>query len=86
MLDPFVGEVSIFPYEFAPKDWLPCDGRMLPVSNDNLQLFSLIGNRFGGDGRQTFALPKMAPPAAEEGGASLGYFMCVKGIYPSRPK
>ena len=83
MIDPYIGEVSLFPYEFEPEGWARCDGRLLPIEKQ-MVLFSLIGNRFGGDGRVTFALPKMPPPPTSEG-ATLGYFISIGGIYPRRP-
>ena len=80
MMDPFYGEVSLFPYERVPEGWARCDGQLLPIEQ-HTALFSLIGNRFGGDGRRNFALPKMKPLPTEEG-AALGYFISIGGIYP----
>lgn len=56
--DPFVGEICTFAFNFCPSDYLPADGRELPIS-ENQALFSLIGNTFGGDGQTTFALPDL---------------------------
>jgi microcystin-dependent protein len=56
--EPFIGEIRAFAFGFVPVDWLPCDGRTLPIS-DNPTLYSVIGNVFGGDGRTTFALPDL---------------------------
>ena len=56
MADPFVAEVRIFPFTFAPKGWAFCDGQLLPISQ-NTALFSLLGTMYGGDGKSTFALP-----------------------------
>lgn len=58
MSEPFIAEVRIMPYSFAPRDWAYCDGQLLPISQ-NPTLFSLIGNIYGGDGRTTFALPNL---------------------------
>ena len=58
MADPFVAEIRIFPFNFAPKYWAFCDGQLLPLSQ-NTALFSLLGTTYGGDGRSTFALPDM---------------------------
>src|SRR5678816_4090079 len=58
MSDPFVAEVRIFPFNFAPKGWAFCDGQLLPISQ-NTALFSLLGTTYGGDGKSTFALPNM---------------------------
>jgi microcystin-dependent protein len=58
MADPFVAEIRIFPFNFAPKGWAFCDGQLLPLSQ-NTALFSLLGTFYGGDGKSTFALPDM---------------------------
>ncbi len=57
-MDPFVAEIRIFPFNFAPKGWAFCDGQILPISQ-NTALFSLLGTIYGGDGRSNFALPNM---------------------------
>ena len=57
-MDPFVAEIRIFPFNFAPKGWAWCDGQLLPISQ-NTALFSLLGTTYGGDGKSTFALPDM---------------------------
>jgi microcystin-dependent protein len=56
MADPFVAEVRIFPFNFAPKGWAWCNGQLMPLSQ-NTALFSLLGTMYGGDGKSTFALP-----------------------------
>jgi microcystin-dependent protein len=56
--DPFVAEIRIFPFNFAPTGWAICDGQLLPLSQ-NTALFSLLGTTYGGDGKSTFALPNM---------------------------
>ena len=58
MADPFVAEIRIFPFNFAPKGWAFCDGQLLPISQ-NTALFSLLGTTYGGDGRSNFALPNL---------------------------
>src|SRR6187200_2928869 len=57
-MDPFVAEIRIFPFNFAPKGWAWCQGQLLPLSQ-NTALFSLLGTTYGGDGKSTFALPDM---------------------------
>lgn len=57
-MDPFVAEIRIFPFNFAPKGWAFCDGQLLPLSQ-NTALFSLLGTMYGGDGKSTFALPDL---------------------------
>jgi microcystin-dependent protein len=58
MADPFVAEIRIFPFNFAPTGWAFCDGQLMPISQ-NTALFSLLGTTYGGDGRSNFALPNM---------------------------
>jgi microcystin-dependent protein len=58
MADPFVAEIRIFPFNFAPKGWAFCDGQILPLSQ-NTALFSLLGTTYGGNGQSTFALPNL---------------------------
>lgn len=58
MADPFVAEIRIYPFNFAPKGWAFCDGQILPLSQ-NTALFSLLGTTYGGDGKSNFALPNM---------------------------
>jgi microcystin-dependent protein len=58
MSNPFVAEIRIFPFNFAPTGWAFCDGQLLPLSQ-NTALFSLLGTTYGGDGNSNFALPNM---------------------------
>lgn len=58
MADPFVAEIRIFGFNFAPTGWATCDGQLLPISQ-NTALFSLLGTTYGGDGKSTFALPNL---------------------------
>jgi microcystin-dependent protein len=57
-MDPFVAEIRIFPFNFAPKGWAFCDGQIMSISQ-NTALFSLLGTTYGGDGKSNFALPDM---------------------------
>jgi microcystin-dependent protein len=77
MADPFVAEIRIFPFNFAPKGWAFCNGQLLPISQ-NTALFSLLGTFYGGDGKSTFALPDMqgnAPIHAGQGPGLSEYFL-----------
>jgi microcystin-dependent protein len=58
MSNPFVAEIRIFPFNFAPSGWAFCNGQILPLSQ-NTALFSLLGTTYGGDGKSNFALPNM---------------------------
>ena len=59
MTSPFVAEIRIFPFNFAPTGWALCDGQLLSISPNTAPLFSLLGTTYGGDGRTTFALPNL---------------------------
>lgn len=58
MSTPFLSEIKITSFNFPPKGWAMCNGQLLPI-NQNQALFSLLGTTYGGDGRQTFALPDL---------------------------
>lgn len=72
MADPFVSEIRIFGFNFAPKGWAFCDGQLLPISQ-NTALFALLGTYYGGDGKSTFALPDLqgSVPIAQGQGQGL---------------
>ena len=71
MADPFVAEIRIFPFNFAPQGWAFCNGQLMPLSQ-NTALFSLLGVTYGGDGQSTFALPDMAGNAPMHPGQGPG--------------
>ncbi|MDB5093772.1 MAG: phage Tail Collar domain protein [Candidatus Eremiobacteraeota bacterium] len=58
MSNPFVAEIRIFPFNFAPKGWAFCAGQLMPISQ-NTALFSLLGTYYGGDGKSNFGLPNL---------------------------
>ena len=58
MADPFVAEIRIFPFTFAPRGWAFCNGQIIPISQ-NTALFALLGTFYGGNGQSTFALPNL---------------------------
>src|SRR5262245_17908790 len=77
MLSPFIGEVVLYPYNFAPTNWVSCAGQLIQVSQDTV-LASLLGTEFGGDGKQTFGLPNyqsVSPP-------NMLYCIALIGILP----
>ena len=57
-MQPFLGEIKLLPWDWAPRQWALCNGALLPISQ-NAALFSLLGTQYGGDGRVTFALPDL---------------------------
>lgn len=78
-MEPFIGQVELFAFTSPPRGWMPCDGRVLEVKK-NTALFSILRDRFGGDGKTTFALPDLKDAAP----ADCGYFIAVQGVYPPR--
>ncbi len=69
MSEPFIGEIKLVPYGFAPRGWAACNGQLLPI-NQNQALFSILGTTYGGNGSTNFALPNLvarAPVGAGQG-------------------
>ena len=71
MSAPFVAEITMFGFNFAPKGWAFCNGQLLPISQ-NTALFSLLGTNYGGDGKSTFGLPNLQGQAVTCQGQSPG--------------
>ena len=71
MAEPFLGEIEVFPFGFAPKGWAFCAGQILPI-NQNTALFALLGTTFGGDGISNFALPDLRGRVANAFGQGPG--------------
>ena len=73
MSEPFLAEICIVGFNFAPRGWAFCDGQILPI-NQNQSLYSLLGTTYGGDGRTSFALPDLRGrvPVHVGGGWSIG--------------
>ena len=78
--DPFVGEISLVAFSYAPDGWALCDGRLLPTSQYDA-LYSLIGTTYGGDGVSTFALPDLRGRAAIGAGTGQGLSPVERGQY-----
>jgi microcystin-dependent protein len=71
MADPFVAEIRIFGFNFAPTGWAMCNGQIMPISQ-NTALFALLGTVYGGDGKSTFALPNLQGSAPMHPGQGSG--------------
>jgi microcystin-dependent protein len=71
MAEPFLGELRLFSFAFAPKYWALCNGQLLPI-NQNQALYSLLGNYYGGDGKTTYALPDLRGRTPIHRGGSSG--------------
>lgn len=68
MADPFIGEIKLVSFNFAPRGWASCNGQLLPIGQ-NQALFALLGTQYGGDGRVNFALPDLRGRMAVHVGA-----------------
>lgn len=80
MAEPFLSEIRIMSFGFAPKGWALCNGQLLPI-NQNQGLFSLLGTTFGGDGRVNFALPNLQAQTPIHVGS--GHTLGEKGGQPA---
>jgi microcystin-dependent protein len=78
MAEPFIGQINIFPYNFAPRNWAFCQGQIMSIAQ-NTALFSLLGTTFGGNGQTTFALPDLRGRAAVGSGQGPGLQNYVLG-------
>jgi microcystin-dependent protein len=76
-MDPYLGEILLVAFGYAPKDWYKCEGQIMAIS-ENDALFTLLGTAYGGDGVSTFRLPTMTAPTG------MNYIICAVGIFPSR--
>src|SRR5688500_1586896 len=76
MAEPFLSEIRIMSFVFAPKGWALCNGQLLPI-NQNQALFSLLGTTYGGDGRVNFALPDLRARVPMHSGA--GHILGERG-------
>ena len=72
-----IGEVRLFAGDYAPANWAFCDGQLMAISQ-NEALFSILGTRYGGDGLNSFSLPKL------ESVGEVKYIICLEGNYPRR--
>jgi microcystin-dependent protein len=77
-IDPYLGQIILVPYNFAPAGWARCDGQLLPIAQ-NTALFSLLGTQFGGNGTTTFALPDLRGRVPMGDGSGTGLTPTVVG-------
>lgn len=97
-MEPIIGQIIHFAGNFVPRGWLLCDGRLLTIEN-NTALYSVIGNKYGGDGLTTFALPDFRfhkeSKIENKGGSDFNYgqhlnqllvIIAKNGSYPSKIK
>ncbi|ALG67364.1 tail fiber protein [Beggiatoa leptomitoformis] len=81
-MDPILGMVCLFPWNWDTAGWAKCNGRLLQISQ-NPALYSLLGNEFGGTPGQTFALPSI-PAIKTANGGDVDYYIATQGVYPYR--
>jgi len=79
-MEPFIGEIQLFPFGYTPPYWMICHGGLVPIAH-NESLFSLIGTNYGGDGCCTFALPDLRGVSPVPG---MEYYIALKGELPSQ--
>lgn len=84
MSDQFVAEIRMFGFNFAPRGWAFCNGQIMPISQ-NTALFSLLGTIYGGDGKNTFALPNMQGNAPLQQGQAPGLSLYALGEETGTP-
>ena len=82
-VEPYIGQVGTFGFDFCPRGWAKMNGQLLSISQ-NTALFSLLGTSYGGDGRSTFALPLMQPILTLDRKA-IPWCISLQGIFPPRP-
>jgi microcystin-dependent protein len=83
-MDPFLAEIRIFGFNFAPTGWATCDGQLLPISQ-NTALFALLGTMYGGNGKSNFALPDLtgAGPVGSGPGPDQQYYQGMMAGSPT---
>lgn len=92
MVEPYISVITLWAGVFCPDNWAFCEGQTLPISQHNA-LFALIGNFYGGDGRNTFCLPDLRekdeegnPISMEENikRGKVAHIICLMGVFPPR--
>lgn len=75
-MNSFAGAIMLFGGDFAPQGWELCNGQLLSIAQ-NTALFSILGTKYGGDGKTTFALPNLSGPEGTT------YIICIFGVMPA---
>ena len=79
-MEPYLGQIQLFPYNFVPRGWAFCEGQLLKI-RENTALFSLLGTTYGGDGQETFGLPRLKD---KEPHPHMHYCIALEGVFPQR--
>ncbi|WP_218511353.1 phage tail protein [Variovorax sp. dw_308] len=80
-MDPILASIQLFAFNFAPLNWMVCDGSLVPISQ-HAAVFSLVGTTYGGDGMTNFGLPNLKGKEPVPGSV---FCICMQGIFPQRP-
>lgn len=83
-MDCYIGAIFLFAGNYAPQDFLLCEGQILPIQQ-YAALYSILGIQYGGDGSRTFALPNLPKVPDTDGRGESRYIICINGLYPCRP-
>ena len=79
-MEPFIGQIQAFGFNYAPNGWAACEGQTVPIVS-NQALFSLLGTTYGGDGQTTFGLPDLREASTRD---NVHYCIAINGSYPPR--
>jgi microcystin-dependent protein len=79
-MDPFLGQIQLFAFGYAPQGWMLCDGAQLQITQ-NTALYSLIGTTYGGNGSSYFNIPNLINASPVKG---MSFYIAVQGLYPQR--
>lgn len=79
-MEPTLGQVQAFAFNFAPSGWMKCQGQQLQIAQYQA-LFALLGTTYGGDGRTTFALPDLTTQSKAD---NVNYCIAWNGVFPAR--
>lgn len=79
-MDPYIGQIQLFAFNFAPSGWLPCQGQQLQIAQ-NQALYALIGITYGGNGSTYFNLPDLRGAEPVPGNQ---YCIAIQGLFPTR--
>ncbi len=82
-MDTYLGQINLFAFLFAPRNWMECAGQTLNVSS-NSALYALLGTKFGGNGSTTFCLPDLRSASLFTVNNNMKYYIAIQGIFPSR--
>lgn len=77
---PFLGQIELFPYGYAPMGWILCNGALLNIQQ-NSALYALLGIRFGGNGSSTFGIPNLS---GAEPIPNTAFYIATQGLFPVR--